>query len=363
MAQQEEDLSVQCINELQKQAAAAGLSQFLINDTIPNLKYLPEVIKYDRSQAEFTQTFATYLNKRVSHRRIKQGKRLLKKHHDFLELLFRKYGVPGRYLIAFWGLETNFGLYLGKMSILDSLATLACDKRRSEFFTRELLLALQLIDRESLTPDKMKGSWAGAMGHTQFMPSTYYQYSVDGDGDGQINLWLSEKDALASSANYLQQIGWKTGERWGREVKLPTDFPYKLSGFKNWKSLKDWKALGVTRVNGTLLPDIDMKAAVLVPSGHTGPAFLVYQNFDIIMHWNQSKYYALSVGLLADRITGLGSLNTQPENQEPLSIQTVMNIQKNLNKAGFNAGQPDGIMGSKTREAIQAFQASVGLIA
>ncbi len=360
---QEEALPAQCIAQLQEQATQAGLPQSLIDEVIPELKYLPKVIESDRSQAEFTQTFATYLNQRVSDNRIKQGRQLLKKHKHFLQLLFRKYGVPGRYLIAFWGLETNFGHYLGNISTLNSLATLACDERRAEFFSKELLLALQLMNRESLTADKMQGSWAGAMGHTQFMPSTYYQYAVDGDGDGQINLWLSEKDALASSANYLQQLGWKTGERWGREVSLPVSFPYEKTGYKNWQSLTEWKSSGATKVNGVLLPELDIQSAVLVPSGHSGPAFLVYQNFKIIMRWNQSKHYALSVGLLADRISGLGPLSMPPENQQPLRFQTVLALQENLNKSGFNAGPADGIMGSKTQEAIQAFQISVGLIA
>ena len=360
---QEEKLPPQCIQALQTQAKTANLSQPIINEVIPNLKYLSKVIEYDRSQPEFTQTFASYLNKRVTQARIKQGKKLLKKHHDFLEALYRQYGVPGRYLVAFWGLETNFGAYLGKMSTLNSLATLACDERRSEFFTDELLLALRLMERESLTSKTMHGSWAGAMGHTQFMPSTYFKYAVDGDGDGQINLWHSEKDALASGANYLQQLGWKSGERWGREVHLPNDFPYEQTGFKNWQALKDWKVLGITTVNGVSMPSLDLKSAILVPSGHSGPIFLVYQNFDVIMHWNQSKSYALAVGLLADRISGQGPLSKIADSQEALSKQMVLALQMNLNNAGFNAGKPDGIMGSMTQQAIQAFQISAGLIA
>ena len=358
---QEDELPIQCIQELQNQAKTIGLPQSIINDVLPNLKYLPKVIELDRSQPEFTQTLLTYLNKRVTPARIEEGQQLYIKHNDYLKSLTRKYGIPGRYLIAFWGLETNFGHYLGKMSTLNSLATLACDERRSDYFLNELLTALQLIDRESLVPDKMKGSWAGAMGHTQFMPSTYYQYSIDGDGDGQINLWLSEKDALASSANYLQQLGWNTGERWGREVNLPEGFPYERSGLKKWKSLKNWSNLGVTTVKGAQLPDVDIKASILVPSGHTGPAFLVYPNFNIIMLWNQSKHYALSVGLLADRIIGMAPLSNTLQEQEAISIETVLALQQNLNKAGFNAGSADGIMGSKTQEAIQAFQASIGI--
>lgn len=358
---QEDELPIQCVQKLQNQAKTVGLPQSIINDVLPNLKYLPKVIELDRSQPEFTQTFLTYLNKRVSPARIEEGQKLYIKHTDYLKSLTRKYGIPGRYLIAFWGLETNFGHYLGKMPTLNSLATLACDERRSDYFLNELLTALQLIDRESLVPDKMEGSWAGAMGHTQFMPSTYYQYAIDGDGDGQINLWLSEKDALASSANYLQQLGWNTGERWGREINLPEDFPYEMSGLKKWQSLKNWSKLGVTTVNGTQLPDVDIKASILVPSGHSGPAFLVYPNFNIIMLWNQSKHYALAVGLLADRIIGMAPLSNTLQEQDAISIETVLALQQNLNKAGINAGPADGIMGSKTQEAIQVFQESIGI--
>ncbi|MCP3850386.1 MAG: lytic murein transglycosylase [Gammaproteobacteria bacterium] len=363
----DESLSIQlpghCIDRLQEQAKTAGLSQTSINDIIPNLKHIPKVIEYDQSQAEFTQTFESYLNKRVSQTRIKKGKQLLRKHKVFLESLYKQYGVPGRYLVAFWGLETNFGSYLGKMSTLNSLATLACDKRRSDFFTAELLQAITLIERESLNPKKMKGSWAGAMGHTQFMPSTYLKYAVDGDGDGRINLWLSEKDALASGAHYLQQMGWKSGERWGREVHLPTDFAYGNTGLKDWKMLKEWRLQGVTNVNGVAIPALELKSAIVVPSGHSGPTFAVYQNFRIIMRWNQSKSYALAVGLLADRISGAGPLSRSAKNQKALSRKMVFALQKNLNKAGFDAGKPDGIIGLMTKGAIQKFQMSVGFIA
>ncbi len=360
---QEEELPSQCIQALQAQAKTADLSPSIVNEVIPKLKYLPKVIEYDRSQPEFTQTFASYLNKRVTHTRILKGKKLLKKHQNFLQALYHQYGVPGRYLVAFWGLETNFGSYMGKMSTLNSLATLACDERRSEFFSSELLLALRLMERESLTPKTMHGSWAGAMGHTQFMPSTYFKYAVDGDGDGKINLWLSEKDALASGANYLNHMGWKSGERWGREIKLPSGFAYEKTGLKNWQALKSWTVSGVTTINATPVPALDIKSAILVPSGHSGPVFLVYQNFDIIMRWNQSKSYALAVGLLADRISGQGPLSKTANNQKALSKQMVLALQTNLNNAGFNAGKPDGIMGSMTQQAIQAFQVYSGLIA
>ncbi len=360
---QEEELPTQCINRLQTQAKAAGLPASLIMDIIPRLKVLPKVIKSDQSQPEFTQTFSDYLSKRVTNTRIKQGTKLLKKHNKFLNALYRQYGVPGRYLVAFWGLETNFGSYMGKMSTLNSLATLACDKRRSEFFTAEFIQALKLIERESLVPEKMQGSWAGAMGHTQFMPSTYYKYAVDGDGDGKINLWFSEKDALASSANYLHQLGWKSGERWGREISLPKGFPYEKTGLRKARPLKEWRALGAININGVLVPALDIESSILVPSGHRGPIFVAYNNFSIIMRWNNSKSYALAVGLLADRIIGQGPLSRSSNDQKPLSTKTVYSLQKKLNRAGFDAGKPDGVIGSNTQQAIQAFQVSAGLIA
>ena len=276
----------------------------------------------------------------------------------------RKYGVPGRYLVAFWGLETNFGSYLGKMPTLDSLATLACDERRSEFFTSELMQALALLERESLTPAEMRGSWAGAMGHTQFMPSAYRLHAIDGDGDGHVNLWRSERDALASGANFLVNLGWQKGQRWGREVLLPDDFPYVKTGLNNSQPLAYWRGLGVSFANGNPIPDIDMQASVLVPAGHSGPAFLVYPNFDVILRWNRSEYYALAVGVLADRLIGAGPLVRSPSSDEAaLSRNAVENMQRQLKDLGFDAGEIDGVLGSMTQSALREFQASTGMIA
>ncbi len=300
---------------------------------------------------------------RVTDARVSQGRELLARHRQFLAELTRDYGVPGHYLVSFWGLETNFGGYLGKMPTLDVLATLACDDRRRDYFTEELLTALGLVDRESLSPATMKGSWAGAMGHTQFMPSTYQRYAIDGDGDGRIDLWGSERDALASAANYLSSIGWRRGERWGREVALPDDFPFGDSGPANRQPLAHWRELGVTLPDGRPLPRADMAAAVLVPSGHKGPAFLVYNNFDIIMKWNRSQWYALAVGHLADRINGAGPLHNPPPDSPALAVDTIKALQEALNDRGFEAGKPDGIMGDKTRSALQGYQRSRGMVA
>ncbi|TNF96041.1 MAG: lytic murein transglycosylase [Gammaproteobacteria bacterium] len=354
----------QCIVNLQGKAREAGLSAKVVDEVLVNLRHMPRVIEYDRAQPEFTQTFADYLNRRVTPARIDRGQLLLDEYYEFLNGLTDKYGVPGRYLIAFWGLETNFGRYLGKMPTLDSLATLACDERRSDFFTEELLTALSLLQRESLDPEQMQGSWAGAMGHTQFMPSSYYQYAVDGDNNGQVNLWDSENDALASGANFLKHLGWQAGERWGREVLLPDNFPFEESGLNNRRPLQYWNDLGVRLTNKSTLPTINIEAAVIVPAGHTGPAFLVYRNFDVIMRWNRSEYYALAVGLLADRITGAGPLLRTPSTDEKaLSRRTIKSMQERLNELGYDAGDPDGVMGPATQSALRAFQISAGLIA
>ncbi len=353
-----------CVASFQEQARQESISEWVIEDVIANFQPQQRVIELDKSQPEFVQTFAHYLNLRVSDDRIAKGRALYQQNRAFLNELTRVYGIPGQYLVAFWGLETNFGSYLGNMPTLDSLATLACDPRRSNFFTTELMTALKLLERESLSPEEMRGSWAGAMGHTQFMPSSYWRYAVDGDGDGQINLWASERDALASGANFLSALGWKRDERWGREVLLPRDFPYVEAGLNNSAPLAHWASLGVQKADQSSLPRVDMKGSVLVPSGHAGPAFLVYDNFSVIMKWNRSESYAISVGYLADRIAGAGSLeNPPPVDQVALNREQLKALQESLIERGYEPGAADGIMGSATRSALSAFQQDVGLIA
>jgi membrane-bound lytic murein transglycosylase B len=353
-----------CIAELQHRARAENLPGWIVDEVMASLEQQHRVIELDRSQPEFSQTFANYLYRRVTPERIERGQQLLENYDEFLAELTNKYGIPGRYLVAFWGLETNFGSYLGKMPTLDSLATLACDQRRSEFFTNELMQALALLERESLSPAEMRGSWAGAMGHTQFMPSAYNRYATDGDGDGRVDLWRSERDALASGANFLASLGWQKGERWGREVLLPDDFPYAETGLSNSQPLSYWNKLGVSLVNGAQIPDADMRASLLLPAGHSGPAFLVYSNFNVILRWNRSEYYALSVGLLADRLIGAGPLAQAPSIEEAaLSRDTVEQMQRQLNLMGFDAGEIDGVMGSLTQAALRKFQTTNGMIA
>jgi len=353
-----------CIESLQSVARGQGLPEAIVSDVLGALRHQPRVIELDRDQPEFRQSFSAYMNARVSADRVRRGREHYRKHRALLERLSRDYGVPGHYLISFWGMETNFGSYLGRMPTLDSLATLACDPRRSDYFTGELLTALQLVARENLDPSLMRGSWAGAMGHTQFMPSSYMAHAMDGDGDGLIDLWNSETDALTSAANYLANIGWQRGERWGREVRLPKEFAYIKSGTTNSAPLADWQGLDVRQADGSPLPSSDMEASVIVPMGHRGPAFLVYRNFDVIMEWNRSQAYAIAVGHLADRIAGGGRLLADlPDIANAPSRSQILGLQRALHRSGFDPGEPDGLIGPATRSALRAWQEANGRIA
>lgn len=353
----------QCKIQLKTTAAQHNLTSNEVTKAIEQMRYQARVIELDRSQPEFVQTFPGYFGKRVSNWRIDKGRQMLAKHKTLLQSLTQQYGVPAHYLMAFWGLETNFGQYKGKMPVLDSLATLACDPRRSEYFTQELMVALEIMQREALTPEQMIGSWAGAMGHTQFMPSAYKHYAKDGDGDSQINLWESEEDALTSAANFLSQLGWQPGFRWGREIRLPADFDFAQTGKQNRQAVDEWAKLGLTDALGKPLPKSDTPAYVVVPAGHQGPAFLVYKNFNTIMRWNNSEFYAIAVGHLADRILGLAPLAADLPKLPNYSRGQIINLQKELNQKGFDVGKPDGIIGPATRHGLTQYQRKQGFVA
>ena len=352
-----------CLKTLQARARGEGIAEPIVRDVLPHLQRQPRVLELDRQQPEFSQTLAAYLNARAGERRVAQGRRLFREQRPFLAALTHRYGVPGHYLIALWGLETGYGSYLGTMPTLDSLATLACDSRRGAFFAGELWDALRLLERHGLRADDMRGSWAGAVGHTQFLPSSYLRYAVDGDGDGRIDLWRSHRDALASGAHLLQALGWRAGERWGREVMLPDDFPFEYTGHDTRRSVAQWAVLGVQSANGAPLPESELEGSILVPAGHRGPAFLAYGNFTAIMRWNQSEFYALSVGHVADRIAGGGALrNPPPTDQKPLSRTQTMALQERLLADGYLRGAVDGLLGPVTRSALSAWQRDAGLI-
>jgi len=354
----------QCVAGLQVRARAEGISAPVVDNVLGRVEKVERVIEYDRNQPEFTRTFADYYDRRVTEERVEQGRRLLAEHRGLLEDVQRRYGIPAHYLLSFWGLETNFGAYFGKIPTPDALATLACDPRRSSFFGDELMAALQIIDAGDITADRMLGSWAGAMGHMQFLPSVFLRYAIDGDGDGRRDLWGSVADAMYSAGNFLHGLGWQPGLRWGREAALPDDFDYALAGRSRSKPLSEWAAIGVTNAYGGALPPLDLSASVLVPSGHEGPAFLVYDNFDTIMRWNRSEYYAIAVGRLADRIAG-GAPLTRPADTgtEPVTRDAVRQLQEDLAALGYDAGEADGIFGPATSRALSEFQKNRSLIA
>ncbi|MGI1677334.1 MAG: lytic murein transglycosylase [Cellvibrionaceae bacterium] len=351
-----------CIQGLQNEARSRGVSEELIK-VLGQVTRIERTISLDRSQPEFVQTFADYFTKRVTDYRVTRGRDLLKENKEFLQGLTKEYGVPAQYIVSFWGLESNFGSYIGKMPILDSLATLACDTRRSGLFTRELFSALDIMAEHTISVEQMQGSWAGAIGHTQFLPSAYKQYGVDGDGDGRIDLWSSQVDALTSAANYLNKLGWKKELRWGREVVLPSGFDYSLSGIKNPKKLSEWRQLKIKKASGELVADLDIEAALLVPSGSDGPKFLIYDNFEVIMKWNRSQFYALSVGSLADRINGAGEFSKSFPNTDPLTKDQVIQLQTRLDQMGFEPGDVDGRLGPATTQSISKYQKSINAVA
>jgi membrane-bound lytic murein transglycosylase B len=358
-----EDFS-QCLVDFEKTALAKGVSPKIVEDSLAQVSLSQRVLELDRQQPEFTTTFADYFNRRVTQERVDKGRALLAEHRDLLERVANQYGVAPQYLVAFWGLETNYGSFFGRMKVLDSLATLACDARRSAYFTEELVSALAILDEGAITPERMEGSWAGAMGHVQFMPSVFLRYAVDYDGDRRRDLWGSVPDAMASAANFLQGLGWKEGDRWGREVSLPKGFSYLEAGLNNKRPLSEWHKLGVRRADGSPLPQADMEASLLVPAGHAGPVFLVYRNFNVMMGWNRSEFYGLAVGHLADRIAGTGRLLQPPPDDAPrLHREQIMTLQEQLNQRGFEAGEPDGILGPATRRAISQFQHNKGMVA
>jgi membrane-bound lytic murein transglycosylase B len=270
--------------------------------------------------------------------------------------------VQPYFLIAFWGLETNFGTFTGNKSVIRSLATLAFDTRRSDFFRRELLEALGIVDAGHVPADGFQGSWAGATGQLQFMPSTFNAYAVDGDGDGKLDIWNSYPDMFASAANYLNSVGWHSKEIWGREVRLPAKFDLSLAVLDVEKPIADWQNLGVRRADGRNLPRAALSSSIILPGGAEGPAFLVYRNFRSILVWNRSLLYALSVGHLSDQIIHLGNLRAaRPKKEKPLRRTEVEEMQTMLLHLGFDPGRPDGVVGTMTRAAIRAYQRQADL--
>ena len=352
--------------DFRDRAEADGIAPATLDRAFAAVQPIPRVIELDRRQPEFLLTFWRYLGNAVTPERIAQGQALLREHEVLLTQVERTYGVQARFLVAFWGLETNYGGNFGSFPVIDALATLAWDGRRRAFFEAQLLDALRIVQAGDIEPARMEGSWAGAMGHLQFIPSTFIGHAVDGDGDGRRDIWGSLPDVFASAASYLSSLGWQGDQTWGREVRLPEGFDYDLVSIatlpETTKSLAEWSALGVRRANGAPLPQADIAGGLILPAGAEGPAFLVYENYRHILSWNRSILYAVAVGHLADRLAGLPELVAQPPAEERrLAVEEVKEIQRRLATLGFDVGEADGRVGPQTRNAIRAFQTSAGL--
>ncbi len=294
---------------LRAEAIAGGISADTMDIALKDLKPIPRVIELDRNQPESKLSYRSYQKRVVTETRIKKGAQMLTTHRALLESIKNRYGVQPRFLVAIWGLETNFGTYKGTFPVIGAVATLAHDARRSSFFRRELLHSLKIIDEGHIGIADMLGSWAGAMGQLQFMPSTFTQLAVDEDNDGRKDIWNSLPDVFGSASNFLSSYGWMPGYTWGRQVKLPQTFNNDLIGTDTNKSLPEWQESGVRRHNGEDLPNADISASLIQPSGSNGPSFLVYQNYKAILRWNRSHLYAMAVCRLADRIAYKASLN------------------------------------------------------
>jgi len=289
---------------LREEARSRDISTETLDAALGQVELLDRVIELDRNQPEFTLTFDQYRDRIITDKRVRTGRDKLWEHRALLAELRSEYGVQPRIIVALWGIESNFGARTGSFSVIDALATLAFDGRRSKFFRGELLDALSILDEGHIGRDRMRGSWSGAMGQPQFIPSSFRRFAVDHDGDSRRDIWGSVPDALASAANYLAKNGWRGDRIWGREVRLPDSFDPALEGRKVRRSLSEWQALGVRRADGTDLPQAAMDGSIVRLSSAGGPAYLVYDNFGTLLKWNRSDYFATTVGLLSDRIAG-----------------------------------------------------------
>ncbi|WP_313271912.1 lytic murein transglycosylase, partial [Stenotrophomonas sp.] len=354
-----------CGAALRTSAIAQGVSaerfDRVFADITPDLSVLPLL----DAQPEFTTPIWDYLAALVDSQRVDDGRTRLGQHAALLQQVSSQYGVDAATIVAVWGVESDYGRVFGKRPLLQSLATLSCNGRRQPFFKGELLALLKLIDKGDLDPAGLTGSWAGAFGHTQFMPSTYARIAVDGDGDGRRDLVASIPDALTSTANYLKQAGWRSGQPWGVEVRIPAGFNATLAGRGKRKPLADWRALGITLVDGKPLqvPAIadDSNAALLLPAGAKGPALLVFRNYDAIYSYNAAESYALAIATLADRLRGgSGLVAAWPTDDPGIGRQQRRELQTLLLARGHDIGAADGMIGNATRRAIQAEQQRLG---
>ncbi len=344
-------------------AAAQGISQTVLDRAFRDVSYNTYVIEKDRNQAEFTKAIWDYLDSAVSENRIDNGIKALRKHRKLLERIEKAYGVEKEVVVAVWGLESAYGEIRGDIPLIEALATLAYDGRRGRFFESQLIAALKILQSGDVDVRQMTGSWAGAMGHTQFIPTSYLSFAVDFTGDGRRDIWSDDPaDALASTAAYLARSGWRKGQPWGVEVRLPAGFDYGLTGEKVKKSAADWAALGVRDATGRRVGDHG-PASILMPAGARGAAFMIFPNFHAIERYNAADAYVIAVGHLSDRIAGGPPIQaTWPREDRALVLDERRELQERLTKAGFDTGGVDGKIGPNTIAAVRAFQRSIGMI-
>ena len=346
------------LESLWPDAKARGVARATFTTAFQGVTPDPKIVALTKKQSEFVQPIWGYLASAVGGTRLSRGQEVARQWSATLDAVEQRYGVPRSVVLGVWGMETNYGSFTGSMDVIRALATLAYTRYRGDFFRDELLTALQIL-QGGLDRSEMKGSWAGAMGHTQFMPSSYMKFAVDGDGDGSRDIWASIPDALASTANYLKQHGWQTGLPWGFEVELPEGFDFR----NHRQGLGQWSGLGLRRRDGKSLPRSG-EATLFLPGGAGGPAFLVTENYNAIKAYNSSDAYALAVAHLGDRIAGGQPVQGAWPTSEPvLAGAERVEVQKRLAALGLYAGESDGKLGSKTREAVRAFQLNRGLIA
>lgn len=344
---------------LRAEAVQQGIRTATFDRAMGSVRLSDRVQELDNSQPEFTRMVWQYLDSAVSDRRVQSGRQKLQDNAALLRRISQRTGVPAEILVAHWGLESDYGNSTGGFRVVDALTTLAYEGRRTGYFRGELLAALRILDSGDIPLERMSGSWAGAMGQTQFMPTIFLKHATDEDRDGRRDIWGSLPDVFASTAAFVQSNGWRAGERWGEEVTLPPGFSYAEAEYNIVKPMAEWRRMGVRPAAGGELQG-EGGASVLLLGGHGGPAFLIRDNFRAIMRYNPSTSYALAVALLADRIEGRGPvLGSWPRHEQPLSKDERMELQQRLAALGFDPGGVDGIIGANTRNALRRFQTSV----
>ncbi len=350
------------VKQFRSTALKNGISARVYDRAFRGVKLNERVVRLDRKQAEFSREIWDYLDTATSPKRVKNGQAALKEHDNTLRQIERKYGVDREVVLAVWGMESGYGANMGDINIVEALATLAYDGRREKFGRQQLLQALKIIQNGDITPNRMNGSWAGAMGHTQFIPTSYEAFAQDFDGDGKRNVWDQNdpSDALASTANYFKRSGWVQNQPWGIEVKLPKDFYHGNASLKVKATPARWTELGVRTIDGKKIPNHG-KGSVFLPAGSDGPAFIVFKNFGVIKRYNNANSYAMGVGHLAGKIKGQGEFVKEwPRGPGALKLAEKLAVQELLNSAGYDVGEPDGIIGPKTLDAVNAIQAEWG---